>query len=76
MIRDFFRFVHNRTVGSGAGIIWNGNPFIAPVIPAKAGIQSLVGTFSITCGVDYRLRGHDGTWEGPRIANDTSTAGP
>jgi len=43
------------------------------VIPAKAGIHSCVGTFPITCGVDSRLRGNDGTWERPILANDTTT---
>jgi len=46
------------------------------VIPAKAGIQSVVVAFPIACGMDSRLRGNDGTGERPRIANDTTTRRP
>ncbi len=44
-----------------------------PVIPAKAGIQSVVGAFPMACGVDSRFRGNDWTREGPCLAIDTTT---
>ena len=43
----------------GAGAIWNGGPLEPPVIPAKAGIQSVESTFPKVCGVDSRFRGND-----------------
>jgi hypothetical protein len=43
-----------------------------PVIPAKAGIQSLDSLFLKTCGVDSRFRGNDCDFERSSLANDTS----
>jgi hypothetical protein len=48
-------------------------PFETFVIPAQAGIQSVGAAFPMACGVDSRLRGNDGTWEHPYLANDTTT---
>jgi len=50
-------------------------PFETLVIPAKAGIQSVVGAFPMACGVDSRFRGNDRTWKRPCLANDTTTPG-
>ena len=50
-----------------------GIPFATPVIPAKAGIQSVIGEFPMACGVDSRLRGNDRTWERPCLAKDITT---
>jgi hypothetical protein len=36
----------------GGGVIWNIIPYETPVIPAKAGIQSVDSAFSKVCGVD------------------------
>ena len=47
--------------------------FESLVIPAKAGIQSVVVAFPMACRVDSRLRGNDGTAERPCPANDTTT---
>jgi len=58
---------------AGAGVIWNGIPFETLVIPAKAGIQSVISAFPMACGVDSRFRGNDCTSERPCLANDTST---
>jgi AbrB family looped-hinge helix DNA binding protein len=57
----------------GSGVIWDVIPFDATVIPAKAGIQSVDGTFPKTCGVDSRLRGNDCSLEHPCGANDATT---
>ena len=35
---------------AGSGVIWNAIPFETQVIPAKAGIQSVSGGFSMACG--------------------------
>src|ERR1039458_967380 len=50
------------------GIIWDGIPSATPVIPAKAGIQSVGGAFPLVGGVDSRFRGNDYTWKRPRVA--------
>jgi hypothetical protein len=55
------------------GVIWNGIHFETPVIPAKAGIQSVDILFPKTCGVDSRFRGNDCGLVGPCLANDTTT---
>jgi hypothetical protein len=57
----------------GGGVIWNRIPFETQVIPAKAGIQLVVGAFPMAWGVDSRFRGNDCTWEPPCLANDTTT---
>jgi len=44
-----------------------------PVIPAKAGIQSVGRAFPLACGVDSRFRGNDFTGVRHCFANDTST---
>jgi hypothetical protein len=44
-------------------------PFVSPVIPAKARIYSVVGLLPMAREVDSRLRGKDGTWEGLRLAS-------
>jgi len=56
------------------GVIWNGISYGTPVIPAKAGIQSLDSAFPKVCGVDSRFRGNDYDMHRPRLANDTCTA--
>jgi hypothetical protein len=65
---------------AGGGVIWNGIPFEAPVIPAKgpvipanAGIHSVDSAFPKVCRVDSRFRGNDCGFERPCLANDTST---
>ena len=58
----------------GGGVIWDGIPFETPVIPAKAGIQSVDSAFPRVCRVDSRFRGNDCGFERPCLANDTSTA--
>jgi hypothetical protein len=45
----------------GGGVIWDGIAFEALVIPAKAGIQSVVVAFPMAYGVDSRFRGNDCT---------------
>ena len=45
---------------AGGGVIWNGIPHETPVIPAKAGIQSVDNGFPGVCGVDSCFRGNDG----------------
>ena len=45
----------------------------APVIPAKAGIQSVDGGFPKVCGVDSCFHGNDFDLRRPSLANDTST---
>jgi hypothetical protein len=45
--------------GVGVGVIWDGIPFGTPVIPAKAGIQSVDRAFPKVCRVDSRFRGND-----------------
>jgi hypothetical protein len=44
---------------AGAGVIWDGISSEAPVIPAKAGIQSVDSGFPKILGVDSRFRGND-----------------
>jgi len=58
---------------SGTGLIWNRIPFDTPVIPAKAGIQSVGGEFPMACRVDSRLHGNDCARERACLANDTTT---
>src|SRR5208337_97972 len=55
------------------GVICNGIPYEAPVIPAKAGIQSEDSAFPKACGVDSRFRGNDRGLERPCLPNDTTT---
>src|SRR5436305_10470964 len=62
---------HYRVLDSGVN--WNRIAFEAPVIPAKAGIQSVGGAFPMACGRDSRFRGNDFAWERPLLANDTTT---
>ena len=57
----------------GAGVIWDGILFEAPVIPAKAGIQSVDSAFLKVCGVDSRFRGNDCNFDRPCFAIDTCT---
>jgi hypothetical protein len=57
----------------GVDVIWNSFPFGRPVIPAKAGIQSINSAFPKVCGVDSRFRGNDCDLHCPCIANDTGT---
>ena len=45
--------------------IWNIIPYETPVIPAKAGIQSVDSAFPKDCGVDSRFRGNDCGLEPP-----------
>jgi hypothetical protein len=54
-----------------SGVIWNIIPYETPVIPAKAGIQSVSSAFPKVCGVDSRFRGNDCGLEPPCLANDT-----
>ena len=56
-----------------SGVIWNRIAFEAPVIPGKAGIQSVGGAFPMACGVDSRFRGNDCPWGRAFLANDTTT---
>jgi len=44
-----------------------------PVIPAKAGIQSVDRPFPKGCGVDSRFRGNDYGLDGPSLANNINT---
>jgi hypothetical protein len=62
---------HN-LITQGGGAIWNGIHFETPVIPAKAGIQSVVSLFPKTCGVDSCFRGNDCGLQRPCPADDTS----
>jgi hypothetical protein len=57
----------------GVDGVWHGYPFETPVIPSKAGIQSLDSAFPEVCGVDSRFRGNDRDFERPFLANDTGT---
>ena len=59
----------------GSGLIWNGIPYEPPVIPAKAGIQSVDSAFRKVRGMDSRLRGNDEGFEYSCRANDTTTPG-
>ena len=43
-------------------------PYETPVIPAKAGIQSVNSAFPKVCGVDSRFRGNDCDLERPSLA--------
>ena len=62
---------HYRVLDSGVN--WNRIAFEAPVIPAKAGIQSVAGAFPMARGRDSRFRGNDFAWGRPFLANDTTT---
>ena len=62
-----------RTDSMGVGVIWDGIPFETPVIPAKAGIQSVDSAFPKVCRVESRFRGNDCGSQRPCLANDTST---
>jgi hypothetical protein len=55
-----------------SGVVWNRIPFALPVIPATAGIQSVGGAFPMACEVNSRLRGNDGTWARPYLANEST----
>ena len=59
----------------GSGIIWNISPNETPVIPAKAGIQSVKSAFPRVCGVDSRFRGNDCGRERRCLPNDATTRG-
>ena len=56
----------------GAGVICNGIPFETPVIPAKAGIQSVESASAKVCALDSRFRGNDCDVRRPCLAIDTS----
>jgi len=64
-----------------AGVIWNVIPYETPVIPAKAGIQSVDSAFPKVCGVDSRpsassgqaFRGNDSGLKRLFLANPTTT---
>ena len=58
---------------AGSGVIWDCIPYEPPVIPAKAGIQSVDRAFPRVCGVDSRFRGNDDGLERPCLANDTTS---
>jgi hypothetical protein len=60
----------------GGRVIWNRIAFESPVIPAKAGIQSVGGAFPMARRVDSRFRGNDRASERPVLANDTATQDP
>ena len=49
--------------------------FETPVIPAKAGIQSVASAFPEVCGVDPRFRGNDCDLQRPYLACDSSAGG-
>jgi hypothetical protein len=49
----------------GRDAIWNITPYETPVIPAKAGIQSVNSALPKACGVDSRFRGNDCGLEPP-----------
>ena len=57
----------------GSGVIWRGTRFDTPVIPAKAGIQSVDSTSPKVCRVDSRFRGNDCDFLRPALANDATT---
>jgi len=61
------------TYKEGSGVIWRGVRFETPVIPAKAGIQSVDSASPKVCGVDSRFRGNDCDFQRPGLANDTTT---
>jgi hypothetical protein len=44
----------------GGGVIWDGMPFETPVIPAKAGTQSVHSPFPKLCRVDSSRHGGTG----------------
>ena len=53
--------------------IWHGTHFETPVIPAKAGIQSVNGTSPKLRRVDSRFRRNDCDFRRPGLADDTTT---
>src|SRR5271157_4072277 len=55
-------------------VIWNIIPNQTPVIPAKAGIQSVDSAFPKGCRVDSRFRGNDCGLERSCLANDITAA--
>jgi hypothetical protein len=57
----------------GSGVIWNRIPFETLVIPAKAGIQSVVGVFPMACEMDSRLGGNACPRQRAFRPNDTTT---
>jgi hypothetical protein len=57
----------------GVGVVWDEIPFVSPVIPAKAGIQSVDSAFLRVYKVDSRFRGNDCDFEPPCFANSTSS---
>ncbi len=63
-------------VATDGGVIWSWIPFATPVIPAKAGIQSVDGAIPMDCGVDSRFRGNDCSREHPCLASNTTTFPP
>ena len=60
----------------GSGVTWSIIACETPVIPAKAGIQSVDSAFLRVCAVDSRFRGNDCGPERPCFANDTTTGCP
>jgi len=51
-------------------------PYETPVIPAKAGIQSVDRAFPKVYGMDSRFRGNDFGVGHPSLANDTTNLFP
>jgi hypothetical protein len=50
-------------------VVWNGITRHTPVIPAKAGIQSIGHGWAKLFGVDSRFRGNDGRFGRDSIPN-------
>ena len=57
----------------GSGVIWSISPNETPVIPAKAGIQSVENAFPKVCRVDSRFRGNDCGLEHRCLPNDATS---
>jgi hypothetical protein len=60
-------------MAGGVGVVWDRIPFETPVIPAKAGIQSIHRAFPKVYGADSRFRGNDRDLQRLCLADDTST---
>jgi hypothetical protein len=71
--RDHRRLTKEQRRGVGGGVISDVMPFETPVIPAKAGIQSVGSAFPKVSLADSRFRGNDRGLQRPCLANDTST---
>jgi hypothetical protein len=57
----------------GSGVIGRRIHFETPVIPAKAGIQSVNSASPKAGGVDSHFRGNDCDFQCPGLANETTT---